>query len=108
MRFKKSLKTLQIIENYHELRWILEKSSSPHSCLLIILIFAFILGGLIAVIGVVTGAEKENVMSKIDQFSAITPLILGWLYSCLTESSRFRATVGKLAVGVVVTDLEGN
>lgn len=32
----------------------------------------------------------------------------GWLYSALMESSRFQGTLGKMAVQIKVTDLEGN
>jgi uncharacterized RDD family membrane protein YckC len=34
--------------------------------------------------------------------------ILNWLYFSLLESSPKQATVGKLALGIVVTDLKGN
>ena len=34
-------------------------------------------------------------------------LVTNWLYYALMESSKFQATVGKLAIGLVVTDLEG-
>lgn len=33
--------------------------------------------------------------------------VLNWLYFALMESSKLQATVGKLAIGVVVTDLRG-
>jgi uncharacterized RDD family membrane protein YckC len=33
--------------------------------------------------------------------------IVNWLYFALMESSRLQATVGKLAIGLVVTDLKG-
>jgi uncharacterized RDD family membrane protein YckC len=33
---------------------------------------------------------------------------LSWLYFALMESSARQATVGKMALGIVVTDLEGN
>lgn len=32
---------------------------------------------------------------------------LGWLYFALMESSAKQATIGKMALGIVVTDLEG-
>jgi uncharacterized RDD family membrane protein YckC len=32
----------------------------------------------------------------------------GWLYYALMESSRFQGTLGKMAVQIKVTDLEGN
>ncbi|MEE4452535.1 RDD family protein [Novosphingobium resinovorum] len=51
-----------------------------------------------------------------DQVTMLWTVMLGmvgsmlasyWLYFALMESSRLQATVGKLAVGVVVTDLDG-
>ncbi len=35
-------------------------------------------------------------------------LVAGWLYYALMESSKFQGTVGKLVLGIVVTDMEGN
>lgn len=34
-------------------------------------------------------------------------LVIGWLYYALMESSAKQATVGKMALGIIVTDLEG-
>ena len=31
-----------------------------------------------------------------------------WLYFALMESSKFQGTIGKLALGIIVTDMEGN
>lgn len=33
---------------------------------------------------------------------------IGWLYYALMESSRYQATLGKVALGLAVTDLSGN
>ena len=33
--------------------------------------------------------------------------MVNWLYSALMESSAKQATVGKLALGIIVTDMEG-
>ena len=33
--------------------------------------------------------------------------VVGWLYHALMESSAKQATVGKMALGIIVTDLEG-
>jgi uncharacterized RDD family membrane protein YckC len=33
--------------------------------------------------------------------------VLGWLYYALMESSAKQATLGKMALGIIVTDLEG-
>jgi uncharacterized RDD family membrane protein YckC len=35
-------------------------------------------------------------------------LAIAWLYYALMETSRYQATLGKIAVGVIVTDLNGN
>ena len=32
-------------------------------------------------------------------------MVLAWLYSALMESSRYQATLGKMALGIVVTDM---
>jgi uncharacterized RDD family membrane protein YckC len=34
--------------------------------------------------------------------------VISWLYSALMESSKKQATVGKMALGIIVTDLAGN
>lgn len=38
----------------------------------------------------------------------IVIVIMGWLYFSLMESSKTQATLGKMALGLKVTDLEGN
>lgn len=48
-----------------------------------------------------------------DLTEAAGPLIIvfyvaWWLYNALLHASRWQATVGKRAMGVIVTDLEGN
>src|SRR5262249_38555163 len=56
-----------------------------------------------------TGANGDSpfapiVRTLIDLFS----LFAWWLYSSLLESSPWQATLGKKALGILVTDLEGN
>ena len=41
------------------------------------------------------------------RFSTI-PTVVSWLYSALMESSAKQATLGKMALGIRVTDLDGN
>lgn len=38
----------------------------------------------------------------------ITLVVLAWLYFALMESSKHQATLGKLVIGLKVTDLDGN
>lgn len=40
--------------------------------------------------------------------SIIVTFIFDWLYYAIFESSSLQATIGKMAVGIIVTDLEGN
>jgi len=42
------------------------------------------------------------------KFDGIMQAILGWLYYALLESSSLQATLGKMALGIIVTDLNGN
>ena len=34
-------------------------------------------------------------------------IVLAWLYGALMESSRYQATLGKMVLGIVVTDMNG-
>lgn len=44
----------------------------------------------------------------VDVAFHLTSIVTSWLYYALMESSRWQATLGKMALGVVVTDLVGN
>ncbi|QKG81222.1 RDD family protein [Tenuifilum thalassicum] len=35
-------------------------------------------------------------------------IVIAWLYFAIMESSKFQGTLGKMAIGIIVTDLEGN
>ena len=63
-------------------------------------ICAFIIGALIAFGG---GTSKDASQS----IGALVGLVTVWLYYSLMESSSKQATVGKLACGIVVTDMQG-
>lgn len=54
------------------------------------------------------GGEQQSIFTTTLLISLSISLVMNWLYFALMESSSMQATVGKLAVGVVVTDLEGN
>jgi uncharacterized RDD family membrane protein YckC len=50
------------------------------------------------------------IMAMLSVFGAtiIAVAIMGWLYYALMESSSKQATIGKMALGLKVTDLNGN
>ncbi|MGE5397731.1 MAG: RDD family protein [Chitinophagales bacterium] len=69
-----------------------------------------------AIIGVIAGIAIDgspdstwmpNNSEDFTPFDLIT-LVIYWLYFTLMESSTFQATPGKMALGIKVTDLEGN
>ena len=41
-------------------------------------------------------------------FVQIVSIAIAWLYGALMESSQYQATLGKMALGIIVTDMEGN
>ncbi len=43
-----------------------------------------------------------------DFILSLLTMLIGWLYCTLLESSTKRATIGKMAVGIIVTDINGN
>jgi uncharacterized RDD family membrane protein YckC len=79
--------------------------------------FVVLIPGL-ALLGVGIGAgimeESESAIGLIlaaiaAYLAAIVLILVGqWLYYALMESSGRQATIGKLALGIVVTDLSGN
>ena len=50
----------------------------------------------------------QTLLPVIQGISQIVSLVGGWLYFDLMESSQFQGTLGKLAVQIKVTDLQGN
>ena len=52
------------------------------------------------------GGDAAAEAARTSAAGTIT-LVVGWLYYALMESSAKQATVGKMALGIIVTDLEG-
>jgi len=63
-----------------------------------------IIGFIIGLAFASAGADESTVMG----ISSVIIIILAWLYFAISESSSKQATLGKLALGVVVTDGTGN
>ena len=71
---------------------------------LILMVTGFVIGGLAGfVYGHNTGAPEGA-----GDLGNIVGIILGWLYFALMESSSKQGTLGKIALGIKVTDLSGN
>ena len=69
------------------------------------LIFVLAAGGSIYTADV---AQGELFLSLVGLFYLIIYFGIPWLYDAAFESSSLQATPGKLAMGIIVTDLDGN
>ena len=58
--------------------------------------------------GMMVGEAGEETMGAAMLGVNLLLIVIGWLYFALMESSKLQATLGKMMIGVVVTDLEGN
>jgi len=64
--------------------------------------------------GVIFGAGRETAplgaaMFGVGIFTGVLVLLAGnWLYHTMMESSRHQATLGKMALGIKVADMNGN
>ena len=65
-------------------------------------IAGFIVG---LIIGILSLGNDPTTLAAL--LGGLVGLIVGWLYHALQESSSYQATLGKRAVGIVVTDLDG-
>jgi len=72
-------------------------------------IITMIGGGVIGVIfGIIMVAGGTDDPDVIEGLANVLGIFLGWLYYSVMESSPTQGTLGKMALGIKVTDLEGN
>ena len=69
----------------------------------ILLVAGFILGFGVGIFVAVSGGDVEDFAPLLN----ILGLVIGWLYYALLESSSHMSTFGKRALGLKVTDLNG-
>ena len=65
----------------------------------------FAIGFIFAIIMVAGGTDDPG---SLQGFGFILGLVVVWLYYSVMESSPTQGTLGKMALGIKVTDLEGN
>ncbi|KHK92593.1 RDD family protein [Novosphingobium malaysiense] len=71
-------------------------------------VFSILGLGIGASLTMMEAGQASNAYTGALMMSSLLSLVASWLYFALMESSPMQATVGKLAVGVIVTDLNGN
>lgn len=64
----------------------------------------FVIGTLVGIAYVGVAGSEEGLNSA----NLILGILIGWLYSAILESSSKQATYGKQAIGIKVTDMNGN
>lgn len=82
------------------------------AAILIDMVVTMLVGGLIgAMIGLIIATKGHNVdleSSGMEAFFNLTGIVIGWVYFASMESSTYQATLGKMALGIRVCDLDGN
>ena len=71
--------------------------------MIISILVGFVLG---LILGILLG-NSDSAKVTAGLVSNIAGIVIGWLYYAKQESSPKQATIGKDALGIVVTDLEG-
>lgn len=71
-----------------------------------ILIIMLVLGVSLFMTG--NAEDVEEATSIGESIGNLLSIVIGWLYFAIMESSSRQATVGKMALGIKVTDLNGN
>lgn len=67
-----------------------------------------IFGAILGIVLGVSGADLETIQALAGFLGNIIGIVLNWLYYTLLESSSKMATLGKMAIGIVVTDPNNN
>lgn len=66
-----------------------------------------ITGGILGFILGASGITLDSIQAIVTVIGLIIGIVLNWLYYTLLESSR-QATIGKMAMGIIVADSDGN
>lgn len=82
------------------------------AAILIDTVLTMLVGGLIgAMIGLVIAVSAKGVdiqSAAMEGVFNLIGLVIGWVYFASMESSSYQATLGKMALGIRVCDLDGN
>jgi len=72
---------------------------------IVTMVGGFVVGFVFGIVLIAGGTDDPEVL---EFFGNIIGIIIGWLYFSVMESSSTQATLGKMALGLKVTDLHGN
>jgi uncharacterized RDD family membrane protein YckC len=66
-----------------------------------------VVAGVVGVPMGVSGIDEDIIAPVVMMYLGLISLVINWLYFTVLESSGRQATLGKMAMGIVVTDMEG-
>jgi uncharacterized RDD family membrane protein YckC len=72
---------------------------------LVLMVVGLVVGVAFGLMMVAAGSDDPVILEALGN---LIGLLLGWIYYALMESSSKQATLGKMALGIKVTDLDGN
>jgi uncharacterized RDD family membrane protein YckC len=67
-----------------------------------------VVAGMIGIPMGLSGLDEDAIAPLVFIYFGIIDFLLNWLYYTVLESSGRQATLGKMAMGIVVTDMDGN
>jgi len=71
------------------------------------IIILLVVASLVGVPLGISGVDEDYIAPLVMIYFGIIAFLLDWLYHTLLECSSRQATLGKMAMGIVVTDMEG-
>lgn len=67
----------------------------------------FVIGFVSAIVLLTASSLDSEAAAQVQVISNLIGLVIGWLYYAVFEASALQATPGKMALGIIVTDLDG-
>lgn len=67
-----------------------------------------LIGGMMGLMLAVTNPTVDMDTGSMEAVFNLIGLLIGWVYFASMESSSYQATLGKMALGIRVCDLDGN
>ncbi len=72
------------------------------------ILMMLVVAGIVGIPMGLSGVDEDVIAPLIVIYFGIIDFLLNWLYYTIMESSGRQASLGKMAMGIVVTDMEGN
>jgi uncharacterized RDD family membrane protein YckC len=71
------------------------------------IVIMLVVAGIVGIPMGLSGVDEDYIAPVVLIYFGIVAFLLDWLYHTVLESSSRQATLGKMAMGIIVTDMEG-